>query len=185
MTKFLEHIGHRVAGKEVPTQRILATRPQVAEGDGKPLVKPPLRVVHVGPSMLRGGAEQWLVGLIRALDPRRIQVLRCIVTMPNLVDPEVVADVPAPVEVGQAKRRVKKAVRECDVLLCWGPPELGEWLADDRPKLCVFVAHGEGDWTRTMLEACAPVVDHVVAVSMALSEDHERVFPDVRLMVME
>lgn len=170
MTKFSEHMESRLAGKGTSAQRMPTVGSLVAQGDAQPLVKPPLRVVHVGPSMLRGGAEQWLVGLIRSLDPRRLQVLRCIVTMPELVDPEVVADMPAPVEVGRAKHRVKKAVRECDVILCWGPAELGEWLADCRPKLCVFVAHGEGDWTRTMLAACAPVVDHVVAVSQRVQE---------------
>jgi glycosyltransferase involved in cell wall biosynthesis len=42
---------------------------------------------------------------------------------------------------------------------------LDEWLADCRPKLCVFVAHGEGDWTRVHMEQSRQIVDYVVGVS--------------------
>ena len=38
------------------------------------------------------------------------------------------------------------------------------------PKLCVFVAHGEGYWTQQILEGCKPVIDHVIAVSRRVKE---------------
>src|SRR5262249_17709361 len=43
-------------------------------------------------------------------------------------------------------------------------------LSDCRPKLAVYVAHGEGDWTRHILHSCAPVIDHVIAVSRRVAE---------------
>jgi glycosyltransferase involved in cell wall biosynthesis len=124
----------------------------------------PLRVVHVGQSMVRAGIEQWLKGLIRFLDPARVKLERCVATVPELVDPEVVAEMGVPVSVGKADA-VREAARDCDVLLCWGPHELGRWIEDIERPLCVFVAHGEGRWTRHILDGCARVLDHVVAVS--------------------
>ncbi|HUY32311.1 MAG TPA: glycosyltransferase family 4 protein [Pirellulales bacterium] len=140
----------------------------------------PLRVIHVGQSMVRAGVEQWLKSLTRFLDPRRVRLVRAIVTAPDMIDPTVVPEMLVPVEIGQAAA-VVRAARECDLLLCWGPAELGAWLAPCRPKLCVFVAHGEGIWTRRILQGCAPVLDHVVAVSRRV---RERVAHDVPATVI-
>jgi glycosyltransferase involved in cell wall biosynthesis len=129
----------------------------------------PLRVAHVGQSMVRAGIESWLKGLMRFLDPRRVQVVKCIATAAEEVDPAVIAELRVPVEVGQADC-VRRAARECDVLLCWGPRDLGAWLAPARPTLCVLVAHGEGYWTRQIVEGCAAVTDHVIAVSRRVQE---------------
>jgi glycosyltransferase involved in cell wall biosynthesis len=131
--------------------------------NGKVHDRPALRVAHVGQSMVRAGIEQWLKSLIRFSNPQRLQFTRCVATS-SQVDPDVIAEMGVPVEVGQAEA-VQRAVQECDVLLCWGPAELPHWLQGARPRLCVFVAHGESDWTRRLLDGCASVVDHVVAVS--------------------
>jgi glycosyltransferase involved in cell wall biosynthesis len=132
----------------------------------EPVASPaPLRVVHVGQSLVRvGGIETSLKGLGRFFDKRRVQLVKCIVTPTQNFDPAAAADMGVPVEVGGIEC-VRKAAREADVLLCWGPRELGTWLADCRPRLCVFVAHGEGPWTRWILEGSKPIIDHVVAVS--------------------
>jgi glycosyltransferase involved in cell wall biosynthesis len=126
-------------------------------------------VIHVGQSMVRAGVEQWLKSLVRFLDPQRVRVVRAIVTAPDSVDGSLLAEMPIPVEIGQ-EEAVARAAREADLLLCWGPAELGSWLHGRRPKLCVFVAHGEGMWTRRILTGCAPVVDHAVAVSRRVRE---------------
>jgi glycosyltransferase involved in cell wall biosynthesis len=123
----------------------------------------PLRVISVGPCLARGGAEQSLIYLTRFLNPQRVQILKAVVTNPDFIDPAFVADLPIPMEIGQADA-VRRAADECDVLLCWGI-ELDQWLADHRPKLCVFVAHGEGDWTHMLLNNSARAFDHVIAVS--------------------
>ncbi len=129
----------------------------------------PLRVTHVGQSMVRAGIENWLKGLMRFLDHRRVQVVKCIATAADEIDPSVAAEMGVPVEVGGAAC-VRRAARDSDVLLCWGPRDLGQWLARVPPRLCVFVAHGEGYWTRQILEGCTPVIDHVVAVSQRVKE---------------
>jgi hypothetical protein len=79
----------------------------------------PLEVIHVGPCLVPGGAEQWLIDLVRFLNPRRVKLLRTIVIKPQFVDPHFVAGLRVPVEVGQAES-VRRAAHECDVLLCWG-----------------------------------------------------------------
>ena len=123
----------------------------------------PLRVIHAGPSLLRGGAEQWLVDVLRFLDPLRVRMLRTVLTTGESIDPTLAESLPIPLEVGQGAA-LRRAAEECDVLLFWGLP-LDDYLADCRPKLVVYLAHGEGDWTRIMLERSRRNVDHAVAVS--------------------
>jgi glycosyltransferase involved in cell wall biosynthesis len=135
----------------------------------------PLRVIHIGPNLLRGGAEQWLIDLLRFLHPGRVRVVRTIVTKADHIDPAYVADLRIPVELGGAES-ARKAAAECDVILTWGVP-LNELLAGSKPPLCVMAAHGEGDWTRWLLEGSDRVVDHVVAVSRAVQERVCRGFP--------
>jgi glycosyltransferase involved in cell wall biosynthesis len=132
------------------------------------LLEQPLRVVHVGPDLLRGGAEQWLLDLLRFLDPRRVRIVRHVVPQATEVDPSYVADLPIPVEIGEGES-LRRAARTCDVLLTWGVG-LNRHLADCRPKLCIVVAHGEGEWTRVRLEDSNQVLDHVVAVSWAVKQ---------------
>jgi glycosyltransferase involved in cell wall biosynthesis len=129
----------------------------------------PLRLAHVGPSLVRAGIEQWLKGLARFLDPGRVRLVECVVTMPENLDWSVAAELPVPVTLG-GEEAVRKVSRECDVLMFWGPPEIARWLADCRPRLGLFVAHGEGRFTRDYLRACEPVIDHVVAVSRRVKE---------------
>jgi glycosyltransferase involved in cell wall biosynthesis len=129
-----------------------------------------LRVVHVGQSLVRvGGIETCLKALIRHLDPRRARLVKCVVTPTENFDPAAAAELGVPVEVGGADL-VRQAAREADVLLCWGPRDLGAWLADCPPRLCVFVAHGEGFWTRWILEGCRNIIDHVIAVSRRVQD---------------
>jgi len=129
----------------------------------------PLRLVHVGQSMVRAGVEQWLRGLARFLDSRRIQLVKCIATVPRHYNPGVVAEMGVPVELG-GREEVRRAARECDVLLFWGPRELARWISDCRPPLCVFVAHGEGPFTQAIYDGCHPIIDHVIAVSQRVRE---------------
>ncbi|APW58980.1 glycosyltransferase [Paludisphaera borealis] len=129
----------------------------------------PLKMTHIGPSLVRAGVEVWLKGLSRFLDPGRLQFTRCLVTMPEFFDPEFAAELSIPTEVG-GREAVRRAAAESDVLMIWGPSELGDWLGDCRPALTVFVAHGEGSYTRGYLDGCGPVVDHVVAVSRRVQE---------------
>ena len=134
-----------------------------AEGEDRPLT-----VIHVGPSLVRGGAEQWLVDLLRFLDPKKVRILRTIATEADLADPSFTADLPIPVEVGRAES-VRRAAHECDILVSWGL-RLNDWLKDCRPLLCVVLAHGDGPYTRDALTGSDQVIDHVIAVSQAAKD---------------
>jgi glycosyltransferase involved in cell wall biosynthesis len=128
----------------------------------------PLTVIHVGPSLVRGGAEQWLVDLLRFLDPKKVRILRTIATEADLADPNFTSDLPIPVEIGRAES-VRRAARECDVLVSWGV-SLNDWLKDCRPPLSVVLAHGDGPYTRDALIGSDQVIDHVIAVSQAAKD---------------
>ncbi|MCH5377136.1 MAG: glycosyltransferase, partial [Planctomycetes bacterium] len=123
----------------------------------------PLRVVHIGPCFSRGGAENHAIDLARFLDPSRVRIEKCIVTNPDMLDASVAADMPAPVEIGDVDA-VRQASREHDIVLFWGMM-LDPWLAEYRPPLCVYLAHGDSGWTHDLLEGSRHVVDHVIAVS--------------------
>ena len=138
------------------------SRPSGGSGRSSKLQRP-LRAISVGPCLVRGGAEQWLIYLSRFLDPRRVQLVKAIATNPEFVDPSFVVDVPIPVEIGSTEA-IQRAVRESDVMLCWGV-ELDGIIGEERPKLCIYIAHGEGDWTRLMLSRSEQSFHHVVAVS--------------------
>lgn len=144
-------------------------------GRGASLARTPLRVVHVGPCMLRGGAERWLSDLVRFLDPERVELVRAIATRPDQIDLDLVSGLRFPVSVGQADV-VRSAASQCDVLLAWGL-ELNDLLGDVRPPLSIYLAHGDGEWTNRMLRGSDKVVDHVVAVSRRVADRCCQGFP--------
>jgi glycosyltransferase involved in cell wall biosynthesis len=113
--------------------------------------------------MIPAGIDQWLAGLIRHSDPRRLRFVRCVVTTDH-VDMRQLARVGIPVEIG-GRESIKRASQDCDVLLISDPGEDPDWVEEIRPGLSVFVAHGDGPWTRARMERLAPSIDHVIAVS--------------------
>ena len=152
------------AYREFPQRSSTAQSPPSATGEATtPLAPKPLRVVHVGPCFSRGGAENHAIDLARFLDPSRVRIEKCIVTDPSMFDPAVAADMPAPVELGD-EQTVRRAAQEHDVVMFWGMM-LDSWLADCRPPLCIYLAHGDSYWTHDLLVGSGRVVDHVVAVS--------------------
>ena len=126
----------------------------------------PLRVIHVGQFLFRAGIESWLKSLLRFVDQRHLQFQRCVVTS-TVNDVRVMREFEVPVEVG-GRESVRRAVNDCDVLLVSGPSEVAEWLGEIRPKLCVFVAHGDGPWTQQIYARSSSVFDHVIAVSQGV-----------------
>ncbi len=123
----------------------------------------PLRAVHIGPCFSNGGAEQQIIDLVKFLDPQRIRLEKLIVTDPGLLNPALTPRIAAEVEVGDADA-VRRASKEFDIVLFWGLA-LDDWLADTPPRLGVFIAHGDGEWTQQFLDRSRQVTDHVIAVS--------------------
>ena len=138
--------------------------PSIGGGGGSK----PLRMVHVGPCFARGGAEQHIIALAKFLNPRRAYIERCLVVDSGAVDPEVAADMPAPVDVVPLNH-LEDAVQEHDVMLHWGLA-LDEFFPRQRPKLSVYLAHGDGWWTSSVLAGSHHVTDHVVAVSQRVRD---------------
>jgi glycosyltransferase involved in cell wall biosynthesis len=135
----------------------------------------PLRIVHLGPCFTRGGAEQSFIDLARFLNPARLQVAKCIATQGKLVNPKVVAEMNAPVEVGGVDA-VRRACDEHHILVYWGIA-LDKWLQGWKPKLAVYLAHGESHWTRDLLVGSTQTVDHAIAVSQRAAERTCQGFP--------
>jgi glycosyltransferase involved in cell wall biosynthesis len=135
----------------------------------------PLKLIHVSSVMLPAGIDKWLTALVRHCDPRRLKFLRCVVTSNN-VDWKQLTRVGVPVEIGR-RDSIRRACEDCDVLMISDPGEAAEWIGEVRAKLCVFVAHGDGHWTRARLDALEPVIDHVVAVSNRVQQTVCNGFP--------
>lgn len=127
-----------------------------------------LRLLHVGPCFMNGGSEQHLIALAKFLDPQRVRFERCLVTGRKHLDANLAARMPVPVTWADADT-IRRAVGQCDVLLTWGLA-MNDLLGDVRPKLGVFLAHGETDWTRATLLQSGRCVDHVIAVSRRVAQ---------------
>jgi glycosyltransferase involved in cell wall biosynthesis len=147
--------------------------PSEAEELSRPASDTCLRLLHVGPCFMNGGTEQHLLALAKFLDARRVRFERCLVTGRKYVDAGLASRMPAPVAWADVDT-IRRAVRDCDVLLTWGLA-MNDLLGQVRPKVGVFLAHGESDWTRAMLLQSRRCVDHVIAVSHRVAE---RVCPD-------
>ncbi len=140
-------------------------------------LEPPLRIAHLGPCLCRGGAEQQLIDLSRFLDPSYARLEACLVTHGGRIVSSVCRDLPCNVHV-VGSEEIQKAVAEFDLLLYWGVA-LDEYLShpQERRAKCVYMAHGDTWWTRSLLEGSRDSVDHVVAVSRRVDEQTCQGFP--------
>ncbi len=142
-----------------PSRHDLARRPKAQLGR-------PIKVIHAGPHLCRGGAEQWLIDLAKSLDPKEVEIVRHVAVNPKHVDPDYVADLTGcgiTVEAGGAES-LNNAAEEADVLLSWGL-ELRQYLTKRPRAVSVQVVHGDGPWNRRFLERSGHCIDHAVAVS--------------------
>ncbi len=124
----------------------------------------PLRIAHLGPCFIQGGAEQQAIDLAGALDPSRARIEKFLVTNQELISRAKVAQMPLPVEVADADV-IRQAAQEYDIVLFWGL-ELDPLLSGiPRTARTVCIAHGVGDWVNGLLAGSRQSTDHVVAVS--------------------
>ena len=123
----------------------------------------PLRVIHVTTHMLQAGIDQWFSALLKYSDETRIEFKRNLVTS-GFVDARQLADIGIPVEVG-GRESLLRACQDCDILLVSDPGDLGPCFLEGQPPLCVFVAHGDSQWTQDRLASFSESVDHIVAIS--------------------
>lgn len=74
----------------------------------------PLSVVHVGPCLLRGGAEQHLIDLARFPDPERARLTECLVIDGNAIDLAVARDLPCPARAATGED-ITRALQTADI----------------------------------------------------------------------
>lgn len=136
----------------------------------KPLDRP-LRVVHVGPHLLQGGAEQWLLDLAAVVNPEFMQIVSHIAVHGGYASANYIArlaDVNISVEVG-GRESVQRAIQNADVLLSWGVC-LDQYVGDVPRPLSIQIVHGEGPWSRIFVDGSRRSVDHFVAVSHRVAQ---------------
>lgn len=127
----------------------------------------PLGVAHINAALLPAGIEYWQASLQRYACPSRLQFQRAVV-LTDWIDHRQIPRMGMPVEVG-GRESVIHAASQCDVLLVsdpgCNPAVVCEWILEAKPPLTVFVAHGDGEYTRNRLQGIGPAIDHVVAVT--------------------
>lgn len=135
-------------------------------GDAWPLDRP-LGVAHINAALLPAGIEYWQASLQRYACPSRLRFQRAVV-LTDWVDRRQVSRMGMPVEVG-GRESVIQAASQCDVLLVSDPGSdpgrVCEWILEAKPPVTVFVAHGDGEYTRDRLQGIGPAIDHIVAVT--------------------
>lgn len=151
---------------------------------------PPLRVGLVTPNLVLGGAEFWILGLLKYCDPRDIAWSGVVITNPDLCDETMCRQAArhAPLYSGPQEnsdrtfapettcvrrfRTLREAVarlcRGSGVIVVWGVANFGEHLeGHDFSGQIVLVSHGACDWTETVVKSNAPIANWRVGVSAA------------------
>jgi glycosyltransferase involved in cell wall biosynthesis len=139
--------------------------------------KRPLSVVHVGPCLFRGGAEQHLIDLARFLDPERARLTECLVIDGNAIDLAVARDLPCPARAATGED-ITRALQTADIVLHWGL-ELDQYVCHDhqRKAISLYIAHGDSPWTQELLRRSAKSTDLAVAVSQRVYDTCCQEFP--------
>ncbi len=145
----------------------------------QPLPTRPLRVICVGPSFQIGGVEQHTLSLAKFFDPRRVTLVKSLVTNRDNYHKPSADGLPFPV-APCSPDELEQAAGECDVLLMWGE-SFNDRLGGKKP-IGVYLAHGESAWTRLGLEGCSKVVDHVIAVSSRVKQRVCHGFPTTTIL---
>ena len=129
--------------------------PRATAPDGR------IRCGLLTPALLYGGAERWLIDLIRATDARRLRWEGVALTLTSNRVAACVAQVPAPVTWGPGV--AAELAARCDVLLSWGIPDWPDLLPSNRPPV-ILTSHGTCEFTRAAMSRSAEA-EHLVAVA--------------------
>ncbi len=182
-------------GAQCPPPRVVLLTKQVHQTAPRrfclrPRRAPQLRVGFVTPNVVLGGAEMWILGLLRYFDPQRIAPSgvaivrgdlpdRCIceqvATFAQLFagplwDPSRDArdDAPQVQRLGSAREAVAAVADRSDVLIVWGVGDLGDHLRGlGFLGRVVLVSHGACEWTKDLLSRSRSAAHRLVAVSLA------------------
>lgn len=130
----------------------------------------PARRVRVGIVSLclqHGGAEQWIMSLLRHCDPAAIEWTGVAVRYPEYAYGEMHEIVEREITVGVGPESVDALYAASDVALVWGIESSAQRIPP-RPRTCkvVLVSHGVCDFTSNVFKQPGPS-DAAVAVSAA------------------
>lgn len=156
-------------------------------------IGPRLRVGFVTPNLVLGGAEYWILGLLKYCDPSRIKISGVVVMSSDACEeamcrraaeyaplyggplsrPGIVHDA----EDGFVQRfptssdALGRLCDDSDVIVVWGVAHLGKHLSGLAYRgQVVLVSHGAGHWTETMLRTSKEAADRLVGVSAVAAE---------------
>lgn len=145
----------------------------------------PVRAALLTPVLQVGGAEQWLLSLVKRCDRERLRWTGIALTGDAPVDGDFCREVAAHVPVhgagdvdgacvvrsATAREALLAAAKDADVLVTWGLGDLGD-LLDTLDIPIVYVSHGSGDWSAN----CARRVENTPVYLAAVSEASRGVF---------
>lgn len=121
-----------------------------------------LRVGIVTPAILLGGAELWILSLVKHLDSR-IKVMGVSITdRKPPIDPILGPEIQ---KFTTLNYNVAEMSANCDVLVVWGVYGLSQYIPSNFPGPIVFVSHGGGQWTDLIVKSNLSIITHCVAVS--------------------
>ncbi len=145
-----------------------------------------IKIGLLGPCLNVGGAEMWMLSLLKALGPSRF-AWRGVVAIAGMreVNPAMRTAVEAHAPVGAGREAARSLAAECDVVILWAVADVPELLAGLEPKPAIIgVNHSptESPWAREV-NGRMTGIDRLVAVSdLSLAALPEERRPDATVI---
>lgn len=127
-----------------------------------------VRVGLITPSLQLGGAEQWIIELLKATNHDLIEWVEVslVYSVNAALDTIQTVSQICPVSMGwQAAASLNK---KCDVVIVWGIGDAGTFFWPDKFCKVILVSHGMGKWTEKSFTGCSFADAHVAVSQCAL-----------------
>ena len=126
-----------------------------------------MKVGIVTPGCFVGGAEMWMLALLRGCDHRQLTWHGVAVVYPQHVYPPMADEMARYCPVARGPAALDQLYAECDVVILWGVAAYDQRIPPrPRRSRIVMVSHGIGPWTARVFDGAANA-DAWVAVSSA------------------
>lgn len=141
-----------------------------------------LKVGLITPAILMGGAELWMLTLIKNLDASLIEYKGLTITDGwHPMDRRLVPEFLELGDIYLGKNGLDRMSEKCDVLILWGVSEYGKVAPKNFKGKTILVSHGFGHWTDTVLRSCIPHSQYFAAVS---EQARKSFSPDMNVKVI-
>lgn len=132
---------------------------------------PPLKVAILSPFFcFGGGVEQWIHSLLTYMPPDVTFTGIGLLTDDRGIyewDKQGVDYILPLASVVFGRQACQRLADDSDVLIVWGVSSIDHWFPRRPEKPIVFVNHGQGDWSKQLLDGAADWADQFVAVGEA------------------